>query len=237
MLHIAIVEDNEMDTGILLENLHQYELDNGCSFQTTCFPNGTGFLEKYKPVYDIVMMDIEMPGMNGMDTARRLRELDPSVCLIFITNLAQYAISGYEVDAIDFILKPLQYFQFSTRLDKAIRTCGLWKERSVVVETQSSLVRLPLDEIYYVESEKHYLTFHAKRGDYRSRGTIKSIEADLPQEAFARCHASYLVNLEYVEQIDRKQVLVHGKTLPVSRACQKSLMDAFTRFLGGKRGW
>ena len=231
MLHIAIVEDNEVDTRIVLENLHQYELDNGCSFQTTCFPDGTSFLEKYEPVFDIVMMDIEMPGMDGMDTARKLRELDPSVCLIFITNLAQYAISGYEVDAIDFILKPLQYFQFSTRLDKAIRTCGLWKERSVVVETQSSLVRLPLDEIYYVESEKHYLTFH------RSRGTIKSVMADLPQETFTRCHASYLVNLEYVERIDRKQVLVHGKTLPVSRACQKSLMDTFTRYLGGKRGW
>ncbi len=237
MLYIAIVEDNEADRSVLLEFLRQYEEDNGCSFQITWFPDGVSFLEEFKPVYDIVMMDIEMPGLGGMDTARRLREVDPTVCLIFVTNLAQYAINGYEVDAIDFMLKPLQYYQFSVRLSKAIRTCDLRKERSVSIETPSSLVRLPLDEIYYVESDKHYLTYHAVRGDFRCRGQLKSLMAELPGEMFARCHASYLVNLEHVERIDRNQVFVHGKALPVSRACQKSLMDAFTRFLGGRRGW
>ena len=201
MLNIAIVEDNAEDSRILRELLSRYEQENGCNFQISCFSDGMSFLDDYEPKYDIVMMDIEMPRMDGMVTARALRAQDPAVCLIFITNLAQYAISGYEVDAIDFLLKPLQYFPFSTRLEKAIRTCGLWKERSVAVETQNSLVRLPLDEIYYVESEKHYLTFHTKQGDYRSRGTIKSLIPELPQETFSCCHASYLVNLLHVEQI------------------------------------
>lgn len=237
MLHIAIVEDNKADSDLLQELLHQYEQDNSCRFQITCFSNGMSFLDEYEAKYDIILMDIEMPQLDGMSTAKRLREIDSTVCLIFITNLAQYAINGYEVDAIDFLLKPLEYFQFSLRLHKAIHICGLWKERSIAVDTQDALIRLPLNEIYYVESEKHYLTFRTKRGEYRSRGTIKTVMGELPRETFARSHSSYLVNLGYVERIERKQVIVHGMALPVSRACRQELIDAFTRYLGGEHGW
>ena len=237
MLHIAIVEDDAADSQLLQELLRQYEREHECAFRVTCFSDGMSFMDEYEAVYDVVLMDIEMPRLDGMATARKLRELDSTVCLIFITNLAQYAIQGYEVDAIDFLLKPLEYFQFALRLEKAIRTCGLWKQRSIAVDTQDALIRLPLNELYYVESEKHYLTFHAKRGDFRCRGTIKSAMEELPQETFARSHSSYLVNLNYVERVDRKQVIVHGEALPVSRSCRQALMDAFTRYLGGGHGW
>lgn len=237
VLRIAIVEDCDADAERLREYLNRYAREHASEFSVARFADGMRFLDGYEPVYDIVMMDIEMPRMDGMATARRLRELDGSVCLIFVTNLSQYAIDGYEVDAIDFLLKPLQYFQFSQRLDKAVRVCELRRGRSIAVDTQEGKLRLRLNEIYYVESQKHYLIFHARGENFRSRGTIKELMKELPGEAFALCHASFLVNLEYVERIETQQVTVHGETLPVSRSCRQGLLDAFARYLGGRRGW
>lgn len=233
MLRVSIVEDNIADFQHLQDFLRLYELENGCKFSVRRFVDGMSFLDDYQSETDIVLMDIEMPQMDGMAAARKLREFDDSVCLIFITNLAQYAISGYEVNAIDYLLKPVQYFPFSMCLKKAIRLCGLWKERSVAVKTKNSLVRLTLDQITYIESEKHYVTFHAGTRLLRSRGTIRKLMESLPSETFAQCHASFLVNLAYVQQVERKQTLVDGQWLPVSRSCYQNLMDAFTRYLGG----
>lgn len=237
MLRIAIVEDSDADARLLRAHLERYSREHECELQIERFPSGLRFIEAYEPVWDIVMMDVEMPGLDGMATARRLRALDASVCLIFVTNLAQYAIGGYEVDAIDFLLKPLNYFQFALRLDKAVRICALRKGRSIAVDTQDGLVRLRLTEIYYVESQKHYLTFHTVNGEYRSRGSLRGLAGELPEESFAPCHASYLVNLEYVERIEPQQVTVHGEVLPVSRSCRSGLLDAFARYLGGRQGW
>ena len=236
LLQIAIVEDNPEDARQLISLLQQYGQERHCAFRITRFSDGMSFLDEYQGKWDIVMMDVEMPHMDGMSAAKRLRQVDERVCLIFITNLAQYAITGYEVNAMDYLLKPLAYFPFSRRLDRAIHNCRLWKERSIGVETQSGLVRLPLGEIWYVESEKHYLIFHTQSGDVRSRNTLRMLQKELPEESFQRAHASYLVNLAHVERIERQQVLVHGTWLPVSRSCAKSLMDAFTRYLGREQG-
>lgn len=236
-MHIAVVEDRKEDRDLLLELLKKYELENDCRFQVTCYGDGMSLLDEYQAIFDIVMMDIEMPGMDGMEAAKKLRELDSSTCLIFITNLAQYAIRGYEVDAMDFLVKPLQYFPFSLHLKKAIHACGLWKQRYIGVDTPKGIVKVPLEHLYYVESEKHYLVSHTQSGDLRSRGTIKDMLEELPKESFARCHASFIVNLNYVERVGRSGVLIHGATLPVSRSCYKDLMDAFARYLGGRRGW
>ena len=120
VVHVAIVEDEQIHQDTLKNYLQRYESENGVSFHIDVFANPILLLENYKPVYDLIFMDIQMPDINGMDTARRLRAMDQNVLLIFVTSLAQYAIEGYEVAAVDYILKPVQYFSFAMRLTRAI---------------------------------------------------------------------------------------------------------------------
>ena len=120
MIRIALIEDESEAKDLFVANLDRYSKEHGIGFTVAHFCNAMTFLESYKPVYDIVFMDIRMPDMNGLDAAHRLRQLDPSVILIFLTNLSQYAVRGYEVNALDFIVKPISYYVLVLKLERAL---------------------------------------------------------------------------------------------------------------------
>ena len=119
MKHIAVVEDDSSASQQIQNYLSLYQKGNEQEFSVTVFADGLSILEDYHPTWDIILMDIEMPLMDGMTAAKRIRELDQSVIIIFITNMAKYAIKGYEVGALDFVLKPVSYFAFSLKITKA----------------------------------------------------------------------------------------------------------------------
>ncbi len=120
MLHVAVVEDNDRDAEYLLSPLKRYGRENNMEIEAKRYVNGILFLEQYRGDFDLVFMDIDMPAMNGMNTAKALREMDAHVVLIFVTALARFALNGYEVDAFDFIVKPLQYNFFSSNMSSAV---------------------------------------------------------------------------------------------------------------------
>ncbi len=120
MIKIAIVEDELAYAKQLQEFLLQYEKEMGESFHITTFSDGDEIVHKYKADFDIILMDVEMKFMDGMSAAEEIRKVDTEVVIIFITNMAQYAIKGYAVDALDYVLKPVSYFAFSQRLARAI---------------------------------------------------------------------------------------------------------------------
>ena len=120
-IKVAIVEDEATVQELLKGYFTEFQKTSEETFSLSVFNNGEAFLDKFKPVYDMVLMDIEMPGINGMETAERLRKIDKNVVLIFVTNLAQYALKGYEVDAIDFAVKPLSFEDFALKIKKGLR--------------------------------------------------------------------------------------------------------------------
>ena len=110
MAKIAVVEDNTAVREELCGFIAKYAQESGRKLDVTPFADGSQIVEPYRPGFDIIFLDIEMPRLGGMPTAERIRQLDPEVVLIFVTNMAQYAIRGYEVDALDFVLKPVSYY-------------------------------------------------------------------------------------------------------------------------------
>ena len=120
MLRIATVEDDTNDLEALRTHLKRYEKENGLKFLITEFRDGEDIVTDYSADYDLILMDIEMAFLNGMKAAEKIRELDKDVVIIFITNMPQYAIQGYKVNALDYMLKPISYFSFSESMGRAL---------------------------------------------------------------------------------------------------------------------
>lgn len=233
MLRIAIVEDDPGDQRHLRQMIDQFAACCGERCVVTAFGSGTEFLQDYRPDYDLVLLDVEMPGLNGLDTARELRAMDSTVLVIFITNMAQYAIRGYEVDALDYVLKPVSYYSFEMKLKKVRRILAEWGGSSVVLSAKGEMRRIPVRSILYVEVRDHSLCYHTGDGDFCATGSMKKLEVELGPHAFARCNNCYLVNLKHVRAVTQDQVTVGDTELKISRPRRKGFMEALSAYYGG----
>lgn len=185
--------------------------------ETSVFSDGFDFLDRFNGGFDLILLDIEMPRLDGLETARRLRRIDREVCIIFMTNMARYAIQGYEVDAVDFVVKPVGYFTFLQKFKKAVRYCALHQERFLLLAQDDQLVRVPLSGIHYLEKEKNYLVYHTEQGEFRERGTMADMEGKFSDGGFFKCTSGCLVNLRHVKKLTGDTVWVGDTALPVSR--------------------
>ena len=235
MIRIAVAEDQETERERLLRYLKRYQHDRNCPFEVDIYADGAELISAYQPGVDILLLDIEMPVMDGMQTAKILREKDKKVVIVFITNLAQYAIQGYEVQALDFIVKPMNWDVFSFRMDRIISRLEKRQQdeaRTISIKTDSgTLKRIDITDLLYVEVNHHALTYHAVSEVFSARGTMRETEEVLLPYGFCRCNQCYLVNLRYVTGVDNEMVSVGSERLHISRGKKKDLMKALSEFV------
>ena len=233
MIRVAIVEDEAEIREQLMGYVQRYTRQYGTAFEVKTFADGLEILEDYRPAYDLILLDVEMKHLDGMETARRIRELDPDVMLVFITNMAQYAIKGYAVGALDYVLKPVPYFAFSQQLQKVEAQLRRRTRHYLAVPVEGGLRRLDTSRIYYIESEGHRVHFYTEEGDFVAPGALKALEEKLADRPFARCNSGYLVNLAQVRAVQQNTVEVGPYELQVSRPKRKSFLAALTDYIGG----
>ena len=234
MIRIAMVEDEAAVREQLQGYIQRYTRQYGTEFAVTEFSDGVEILDAYRPVYDIVLLDVEMKHLDGMETARRIRELDRDVVLLFITNMAQYAIKGYAVGALDYVLKPVPYFAFSQQLQKAEEKLRRRARHYLAVPVEGGLRRLDTAQIYYMESEGHRVHFYTEEGEFLAPGALKTFEEKLADLTFARCNSGYLVNLAQVKSVQQGLAQVGPYELQVSRPKRKSFLAALADYIGGE---
>lgn len=234
MLKIAVVEDQQEVRDELCRFIRQYAAENSLQVEVLPIEDGAVIAEHYEPGYDIIFMDVEMPGLDGFGAAEKIRAVDADAVLVFVTNMAQYAIKGYEVDALDYIIKPAQYGPLSIKLDRAAQRWRAAAE-SVMVALPAGTQRLLLWEIYYIEVQGHKLTYHTEKGQLPGTGTLQDAEQRLHGKGFLRCNKCYLVNQKHIQTVTGSDVVLsNGEKLQISRLRKKEFMEELARSMGNE---
>ena len=233
MAKIAVVEDNDAMRAQLCGFIAQYAQESGHQLDVTAFSDGAQLVEPYRPGFDIIFLDIEMPKLGGMPTAERIRRQDPDVVLVFVTNMAQYAIRGYEVDALDFVLKPVNYYQFSTKLARALQRVQRRKGGQIALQTAGGVQLLNTEDIYWLETRDRMLHYHTSTGVWSVRSSLQNAEKQLAPYHFAKCNQCYLVNLRYVRAVQNDMVQVGEDRLEISRRQRTAFLAALAAYVGG----
>lgn len=232
MLHIAIVEDEAECQEALRTQLERYGKEHELGIEMEMFPDGLDIIDAYRPVWDIIFLDIRMKHVDGMRAAKKIRSMDSAVILIFLTTLGQYAIQGYEVDAMDFILKPVAYRQLEQALKKAEHQLAKRQDIYLMLPDGDQKARVASGEILYIEVQGHNLDVVTEGKTYHFREPLSEMEARLAGAHFARSSNSYLINLKNITSVRKDSVCVGEHELPISRQKKKAFLDAISGYIG-----
>lgn len=235
MLKICVLEDEAAQMERMKAYLQKFQSEHAdFEYVLDAYKNAFDLLEHYKRDVDLLFLDIRVPDMSGMEVAHRIREADQNVMIIFVTNLTQYAIEGYSVNAFDYILKPLAYNSFSSKLERALRMLS-YRSSDITLDlrTRDGGRRVSADSITYIEISNHDIIVHVGAEQIRQWGTLSKLEAQLREAHFVRCSSSYLANLKYVHKVRGDQLLVGGDTLSISRPRRKEFLNALAQYKGG----
>lgn len=234
MIRILSIEDDPAEAASLRSHIERYAAETGLEFrlvqQESAFDLAGGDIEA-----DLVLLDIDLPGINGMEAAEALRDAHSEVAIIFVTNLAQYAVHGYAVDALDFIVKPVTYFDFKLRMDKAVRVLARSEQRGVSIQTPDGFRVVPAAQIAFVDVANHNVSYHLVSDEVLElRSTLSAVEKQLAGSSFVRISNNCLANMAHIQRISGSELTMDtGDTLWFSRSRRKDAMAAIARYLGG----
>lgn len=232
---VAICDDNQTDADYVTGFLTDWAAARGHIVHLQQFQSAEEFLFHYaeEKDYDILLLDIEMSGMDGVAMAKKVRQDNDAVQIVFITGYPDYIGEGYEVSALHYLMKPVGKDKLYAVLDRAVANLQKPK-KAVVLPIDGELLRMPVEEIRYVEAFSHSVAVVTQTGTYEFRKALSEMEALLGED-FVRCHRSYLVNLQSVSGISKTRVrLDDGTELPMSRSATASVHRAFVSYYKGE---
>jgi len=233
-ISIGIVDDSQRDREVIERYLSQYAQQHPLQYQARQFEDGAALLESYQSNFDVIFLDIQMEGIDGMRTAAAIRSVDTSVIIIFVTKTAQYATTGYAVQAQSYLLKPITYFAFETELGRALTQLKRVERESVLIGSATAQRRVDIADIIYIESKRHKLTVHTLEHEVTFNGTLKAFEDLLSDRNFYRANSGYLLNLQHITAIEGEEATMsNGDVLKVSRSRKKGLMEALADYIAG----
>ncbi|MCR5491337.1 MAG: LytTR family DNA-binding domain-containing protein [Bacilli bacterium] len=233
---LAIIEDDDDAYQRLLGHIERFGKESGMEFITTRFISANPFLNDPNSSFHVVFMDIELPDIDGLTAARRLREKNKVSSLIFVTNLAKYAQYGYEVDAISYLVKPVTYESFVLVFRKALASYTQKEEYDYIFKIPGGMERVAINKIVYVEILSHIIIYHLVDGTIEKTGTMSKVEKLLAPHGFLRCHNAYLVNPAFIRGIEQNEILVGAEAIPLSRGKKKAFLEGLSHYYLNKKG-
>lgn len=223
---IAICDDSDIDREYVTDLVYAWAEHAGYSVQTELFDSAERFLFRYveKSDYDILLLDIEMGDMDGVTMAKKLRQDNDTVQIIFITGYSDYMSEGYEVSALHYLMKPVDPQKLFSVLDRAVEKLAK-NEKVLNFEIGGEMVRIPIYQIRYAEVFANYVSIHAREA-VTVKMTLRELEQEL-DERFYRVSRSVVVNLSCIRRVTKKEVLLEdGTALPLPRGAYEQVNRA-----------
>ena len=230
-IHLAVVEDDPLFARQVQEHMKRYQAETGTQIDVRFFSDGEDIIENYKAEHDIILMDIQMRFMDGMMAARLIREKDEKVIIMFLTSMSNYALQGYEVNALDFIVKPVDYRTLSQKLTRAIKRLQREEEHHLLILVGDGVKKVAASQIYYIESDHHRMTYHTAAGVWEAKGRLDDLEEELTPHGFFRSNKGYLVNMYHVQGVADGCCLIAGDKLLISRRKKAAFMEQLAKTL------
>ncbi|MFR8870202.1 LytR/AlgR family response regulator transcription factor [Paraclostridium sordellii] len=230
-LSIVICEDDLNQMNLLVYYLNEIFKNKVLGYTILQFSSGEELLRNYPDRVDILFLDIQMAKLTGIETARKIREFDSTVEIVFTTALLDYIHEGYEVRAYRYLLKPLNYANLLKHTNSCIEDI-LDKNDTIVIKDRRKTIVLLIDKILYIEVLKKELTIYTEEESYTVKMSMKSIENNLLKKAFFRCHKSFLINLRRVSSFKENAVIIRCNEIPVSRYRYKNFKIELANILG-----
>jgi DNA-binding LytR/AlgR family response regulator len=236
MIRVGVVEDDPGSIDRLLAHLDRFQRESGERFHVGAFHDGADVIEDYRPDWDILLLDIQMDRVDGMTAARRIREVDGEVIIVFVTSSPQYAISGYEVDALSYLLKPVPYAAFEQEMRRCLTRLRRRERRQLLITTvDGARRRIDVADILYLESVKHHVVVHTLDADHVVVTTLKAMTEALADDDFFRCNSGFLVNLRHVTGVEGSDCRIRGGVrLQISRPRKKDFLAALAAYIGAR---
>lgn len=229
-MRVAIIDDVMQEA----EDTKTLVLSRDAASNTTIFSSGTEFVQAYKDKhdFDIIFLDIEMHGLDGLETARAIREYDQQVVIVFTTRMAQYAVAGYEVDAISYLVKPISAESFSLAWRKIERIISSRADEHIALETTDGNLYVKTSDIYYMEVRSHKLYYYTAHGVLTAWNSLKAAFAQVENSNFALISRYNVVNLAHVNKYDpvSGDIMVHDTLLHVSRSARREISNKLLEF-------
>ena len=233
---IAIVDDNQVDAEYVHSILNTWARERQAGVQVQRFTSAESFLFRYAEdkEWDILLLDIEMGAMDGVSLAKKIRQDNETVQIVFITGFADYISEGYEVSALHYLMKPVKQEKMFAVLDRAVAATQK-TERVILLPVGGEMLRLPVGQVQYVEAFSHAVAIITGTDTIQVKMPISEIEK-LLGNGFVRCHRSYLVGLKHIARLSRTEVILDsGKILPLSRSAAATVHKAFISYYTGEK--
>lgn len=231
MLQIAIVDDRLEDAEWLQSQVLHYLKQGKRPYRIQIFQDSVAFIQSPER-FHMAFLDIRMEKIDGLETAHFLRKINQDTVIVFVTQMAQLAIRGYEVDALDFVIKPSEQAAIDRVMERALARVAKQRDEHLVLKTSKGVYHLPLKRITYIEIYNHELSYHSLDGSYQVRGQLNAVYEQLKDKDFVLCSRSSLVNLRHVQSIHRDHVICGGERVHLSKSRYQELKQALVRYLG-----
>ena len=234
-MKIAICEDETIQINLLNTKIRNWANESNVDISIDNFTTAESFLFEWADYdkYDIIFLDIRLSKMSGIELSNIIREKNKNVDIVFVTGFFKYALHGYKVGALQYLLKPINSADLNFCLNKTQERIGNKNEEyTLVLETSKKHIKLNCNEIEYCIMFSPYIDIHTTSEKITVRKKISELERELPSKYFIRCHRSYIVNLKYIKSISKDNIVLEsGIRIPISRSRYKEVNDTFINYI------